>query len=642
MVDMTIIGIKSGLPEYNVGESVNLVITVRNDDLPAISQIRIYDRVTGKLIQGFGSFLLTNETFNYVRSIGAMPEDNLKLTITVNGKRKDFEIQLIGAEPVIEEVVEEEEIIEEEEVTPKEEIFKEPVIYRPDIYEPIEIKLAGLPWYVSWLSPLSQFFGSIAEGITNHFSSIFTPLYDFFGDPIDYIVKGLGDLMSKGTSESINSSLDITALMGEGSPDWLVDLRANIDNLTTPLIMELNKAVDVKTYEESILSPEQASIKLNELRTNLIVPSLALFGIHAGIESASLGQFEWFKEIDSMVISKLGINTIIQKATLLPIEKSILIPAEQHYNYMYTPEIPTYTDLIKMVVKEKITLPEFKMYMRLQGYSADFSQKIWDSHFIAPSLGNLLTSFRRGTITEEQLTELQILVDLDPLYNNIWFDQRYRDPTPRQARWMFEAGAIDEARVKNIVERSGLLPDDVDPFTEYLITFNERQWKRRYILEIARGYRLGKISEDELRTEIFDAYHSKGIADWIVKTEEKALIIGAKEPVLPKIKLLTVADWKKAYIMDKIDKDKLRIELLDLNYEPENIDILIATIDEDKIAKVEGAKVVRLTKAEMLQAFKQEEIDEDDLRIYLFDLGLDMLEVNILINTKKKQWGLVE
>ena len=502
-----------------------------------------------------------------------------------------------------------------------------------------------LPWYVAWLKPVIDFGALLTESVVNHlfpFGTNFSSVIDFFKNPVKAITDRLASIFIKSSSESGITASRLFSEIREGTPSWAEDLKGELGIWQELYLRDYWEILDTSMYIKPDMTGEQSAKALKEIATRLVDNATFLFEVHSLIESGSLGQFEWVSQLDPMVLSKFGFNSIVQAQALLPYQKGLMVKTEQYYNSKYPYQIPTYTDLINMVVKEVISLDTFKDYMLLIGYDTTVSQYIWDAHFFAPSLGNLLTSYRRGTITEERLVELQILVDLDPRYNEIWHDSWYNDPTPRQARFMFETGAIDRARLRNIVERTGLLPDDVEPFTEYLATFNERQWKRRYVIEVARGYRLGKITEDKLRTEILKTYHSVGVADWIVATEEVAKIIEVKEPKPPKVKLLTVADWKKAYIQDKIDRDKLNMELLELNYEQENIDILIATIDEDKVAKKEGAKIVRLTKGEMLQAFKQEEIDEDDLRTYLLDIGLEMLEANILINTKKKQWGLGE
>lgn len=518
----------------------------------------------------------------------------------------------------------------------------------PEVEEPPPelipfVNLPSLPWYAAWLEPVLNYLGNLTGGVVNHVRPVLEgilALGDFFKNPIKAVIDRLGDLFSSGSTDSGVLSVKILKDLKEGSPEWEEEARG----LVAERVAEAQGEGRGRVFEEiditKVKTHEQAVEALQGLSDKLLVASAGNFVTHAILESASLGQFEWFSQIEPMVIGKMGMSKIIERASMLPVEKAVLIKAEQAYNYQYTPLIPTYTDLINMVVKEKITIEQFKTYMRLQGYSADFAQLIWDSHFIAPSLGQLLTSFRRGTIDASRLTELQILVDLDPIYNDIWFDQWYRDPTPRQGRFMYEAGAIDVDRLRDIVVRSGLLPDDVEAFTEYLATFNERSWKRRYIIEVARGYRLDVIPEDELRSEVMGVYYSEGIADWVVMTENIAKRIEAAKPVVAKEKLLTLGDLKRAYVFGKLGEDSFRSELLGRGYDMGDIDLMIEVLNEDRLAKVEGARIVRLTKSELLQAFKQEEITEDELRSRLLGMGLDMLEVNILINTKRKQWGL--
>lgn len=706
MAEMTIVGIRSGLPEYNEGESVNLVITIRNDGLPAVSQIRIYNRVTGKLIQGFGSFLLTGEQFEYVRSIGAMPDENWKLTITSNGVRKEFTVQNVTQPEVVTEEVVEEEVIEEPVMEEPEIPIDEPIIPSLVPYIPTEVKVSGLPWFVSWLQPLADFFGSIAEGITNWFGLVFRPIYDFFGSPIKYIVDGLSGLFSKGSTESGTTASGLLSSILEGTPDWGEDLKLDLNALQEMFILPYLNALEPDRYVAYGMSPEDAVKNLENLGTDLVTANLQLFYTHALMEAGSLGQFEFIQSLNSLVVSKFGFDKVTSMLATIPYSKGLLPLVEMFYNDKFPLQLPTDQDLINMVVKEVIPLDTFTSVMRQKGFDGVWSKRIWDAHFFAPSLGNLLTSFRRGTIDEARLVELQILVDLDPRYNEIWHDSWYNDPTPRQARFMYETGAIDRARLKNIVERTGLLPDDVEPFTEYLATFNERQWKRRYVIELARGYRLDKISEDELRSEIMKVYFSEGVADWIVATEEIAKIIDVKEPKPPKVRLLSIgelkrlvkkgklslddfkgklsgrdyteedinlmvslmelerteeeikytteelveglpkpkvlslSELKKAYLIDKLDEDELRIRLTGMGYDLLDIDLLIEVLNEEKIEEVKPEKVVTLTVTQLLTAWRHNELTEDDLKGKLIAKNMDLLEIDILIATKKKQWGI--
>jgi hypothetical protein len=64
-------------------------------------------------------------------------------------------------------------------------------------------------------------------------------------------------------------------------------------------------------------------------------------------------------------------------------------------------------------------------------------------------------------------------------------------------------------------------------------------------------------------------------------------------------------------------------------------------MNADKVVDVAGGKKAALTVSELKQAFQYNEIGEDALRQTLLLRGLDLSEVDMLINTWKKSWGVV-
>jgi hypothetical protein len=64
-------------------------------------------------------------------------------------------------------------------------------------------------------------------------------------------------------------------------------------------------------------------------------------------------------------------------------------------------------------------------------------------------------------------------------------------------------------------------------------------------------------------------------------------------------------------------------------------------MNADKVVDVAGGKKAALTVSELKQAFQYSEIGEDALRQTLLLRGLDLSEVDMLINTWKKSWGVV-
>ena len=60
---------------------------------------------------------------------------------------------------------------------------------------------------------------------------------------------------------------------------------------------------------------------------------------------------------------------------------------------------------------------------------------------------------------------------------------------------------------------------------------------------------------------------------------------------------------------------------------------------ENEIADV-GGKKEGLTVAEYFDAFRYSEITEEDLKTALMQKGLNLSDVNVLVETKKKKWAM--
>jgi len=609
-----------------------------------------------------------------------------------------------------------------------------PIPPTPSIVTPAPPK-PTLPWYVSWLQPVLDYGGTLTESVVNFFAPIFAPLGDiadniteFLKDPLKGTIEGLSNLFRVATANSIQTVTQRTKEISEGSPEWHKELDKSLVPIEQAIVSGYQEAVDVATYEKSPLVGEDAVKALEDLRNKLVAAALLNFSFHAAAEASTLGQFEAISQIDPMVISKFGLDAVINRATMLPIEKAILTPAEHEYNTRYTPEIPTYTDLINMVVKEVISLDDFRKEMTKQGFSTTWSdriwdahfyppnytqiltayfrgvitkdemekmrilvdldprykavwdanvevipsyseltnelvkevidlptyekylqwhgydktwaKRIWDAHFIPPSLGDILTAWRRGLITEADVDRLMILVDLDPRFKDVFDTRKYVDPSLSLTRFMFETGALGADEVPEYVHRQGYSPEHEKAITDYILRFQERLWRRRYLVALSTAASLGAVAPDMLKKEVLDAGYTEGVADWMLKTSEMRTKITAYKVEHPKPKLLSVSDLEKAYILDKIDTDTLRIELLQRGYLADEVDLKINLMTEDKIIAEEGRKVVALSIPQLLDAFRYGEITESDLITRLQLRGLSLDETTTLVNTKKKQWGI--
>jgi hypothetical protein len=456
----------------------------------------------------------------------------------------------------------------------------------------VSTEISSLPVFGDTINGIIAWFTNLSESVTNYFGEIFSglaPLGEFFKDPIKVISEGIGDIFKKEAEAGLNNAIEKIAGSVGHSPEYKTEIEGSINNFSKELLEKTLADLNPDKFHHSIITPADAATNLNVAGGVALGVSTGAYVAGIVAESATFGQIETVMNAANWIIDSLGVRSLTRSMIMLPLESSILKPASYHYNSLYTPEIPATTDLINMVVKEKIGLDVFKLNMKYQGISEDWSQKIWDAHFIAPSLSNLLTSWRRNHITTEQLDKLEILVDLDPLYKNIWEDQRYVDPSITIARFMFETGVIDKDGVKDILRRNGLFPADIEGMANFITTFQERLWRRRYIMQVANGYNKGVFSADRLKTEILAANYTEGVADWMIKTEDvKKEIVNAKVPEVKEV-LITLTILKDAYLYDDVDEAYIISYFQEKGYDPFEISLAVkyynrlkAQIEEEK------------------------------------------------------------
>src|SRR3990170_1893957 len=240
------------------------------------------------------------------------------------------------------------------------------------------------------------------------------------------------------------------------------------------------------------------------------------FYLSAMTESLSLGQFEWMSQAQGVWLDSQGLTDVMKKGYLIDAEKGLLKRAEQEANAKYTAEIPSYQDLITQVVKEVITLPEFKAQMKKQGYSEQWSQRIWDAHFQPPDWTQILQAFYRGEVKREELNPLMILVDLDPRFKEIFDTRKYVDPPLNMTRFLFETGAITVSQVEENVKLQGYRPEHVAAITEYVTEFQSRLWRRRYLVTLQGGYQKGVYTAGELEKAVLEAGYTPDVSKWIL------------------------------------------------------------------------------------------------------------------------------
>jgi len=338
------------------------------------------------------------------------------------------------------------------------------------------------------------------------------------------------------------------------------------------------------------------------------------------------------------VLSGASVNDIMN----MHVQASIVPALRKHVNSLYTPAIPGFGELTNMRVKEKISQAEYQETLAYQGFNGYWAGKMWDAHFNAPTLNDVLTAWRRGQITEARVDELMTLIDLDPYYKQIFDTRKYIDPPLNMIRFMFETGNINAVQVGDLVHLQGYRPEHEGFVTQYITEFQSRLWRRRYLISLSQGYEKGLYNVDQLRAAVVAAEYTGEVADYIVKNADIRKQIAGSKTGMGAPKLLAIGDLKKAYSNNLLTVDQLRTELGVRGYATTEIDLLLEVMELDRREAEGGKRVVALTISEMKAAWRYGVWTEDKLSIELQNRGLSLDEVNTMIATEKAKLGVAE
>lgn len=325
-------------------------------------------------------------------------------------------------------------------------------------------------------------------------------------------------------------------------------------------------------------------------------------------------------------------------------ELKTYVGLDERWNHVWDAtlwNIPPYQDIINMRVKEVIEQDQFRDYLRLQGYRPEWADKLWTAHFIPPSLQDVLIAWRRGVIDEPEVDRLMRIVDLDvDRFKNVFDTRKFNDPSISLARFMFEIGAIDSARVRDIVKRNGFGGSDQDALVDYIVKFQERRWRTRYLVGLSSAMLYGAATEEEIRAEVAAAGYQPGVAEWLIKYSQLRVKVRNSQLSGGKPRLLSVGDLKKLYKTVKISPRDFDLELRKRGYDDQDITWTMDLLDTEMVKADAGGALSGLTMIQLVDAWRYNAIDEGKFRNILVVRGLSDEEVTIIENTYKAKWGV--
>ena len=444
-----------------------------------------------------------------------------------------------------------------------------------------KIKIEFPDWlggFQTWLANFPALVTSWLEWFTNPGKKIRELAVAWFTGASPSPVSDWMGTVATGTKDAMQGGLPLASnILGKYAMDGFL---SQIQKMREDLLTLAQDLKDLpRTFETETLK------KLLQLEADM-------WGLATLAEVSTIGQVEIFRELLDIMRQRSGFVEASKIHLQAALDASIGIASEQYWNNQFRKKLPGIQDAINQVVKEVITVDQFKTVMGLLGYDATQSQRIWDAHFIAPARQELVTALRRGKISREAWNRLKILVDLDPRYDridsetgeagrgsfSIWNEMVYEDPSIMNLRFMFESGSATDEELPVYLKALGYRPEHIPAMETYIKEYQSRFFRRRQLTLLARLEKTGKITEDEFIARAKAIFYTEKTARYELENQELSAQLGTDTAE----RATTLGMLNTWYIEDIIDAATYRDSAHTLLYTDETIDRQLAYLDKKK------------------------------------------------------------
>jgi len=202
--------------------------------------------------------------------------------------------------------------------------------------------------------------------------------------------------------------------------------------------------------------------------------------------------------------------------------------------------VPGPGDLISMAVREAFNEEvaalfgydqdypvEFAEHMEQLGYNPDWALRYWRSHWDLPGVSQGYELFHRGIISREELENLMRALDIPVFWREALLRGSYSTLTRVDVRRMYELGVLDREQVYREYLNYGYSPTNAERMTEFTVkyaqsdggtaTANFRDLTRTTILE---AYRKGLITHEQAETRLMGLDYDQEDIDLLISLED--------------------------------------------------------------------------------------------------------------------------
>jgi len=338
------------------------------------------------------------------------------------------------------------------------------------------------------------------EDLVNYFSEIAKQIKDF-------ILK--------------EQELNIPTVDNIGRPRS--NLGNNIEGATitsNPLTHEDYEATLTQNLPEAHSPPSDEDVrrKVKQIVNRMLTSIITLGSVGIAAEALSLGQIESVMHLLDQIQNYTGLPQIAQELNKIPLYKSVVLPYDQIMNSIYTPYIPSASDLVRFRVREAISEADFKKYLRRQGYEDKWAEAYWQSHWLQPPNRDLFEMYHRGLIDRDTLKKQIIINDYHPDFVDKYMQLAERLPSRTELRMMSQRLTLDEEKVKEVLRAEGIREDWIDEYTKFVLNYRlGNEFSKRANL-LRSLFVKGFVNEDELMNGLKEAEYTETEAKEVLTT----------------------------------------------------------------------------------------------------------------------------
>ena len=519
---------------------------------------------------------------------------------------------------------------------------------------------------LSWISGKLQ---GYVEDIKGFFDTILhgalSGVAEALGKGLEGFIKFVIGSLRWITEQIVNLAIGAVSWLKDTFVGFLTDLVNQVREALSPKSppKDLSEAItglgkewldsvlsQIESAAKSPVSPEEAlRVATGIATTGLGVTSLAL-ALGMAADAAHPSKEFGGRDAAKLMLAYLGVDKTITPLIAVPYEIGVLRPLRSYFQSIYLTSIPSVQDLITMSVREVFTRPElqeefpaeFAKWMKLHGFSEQFSRYYWAMHWKLPSVSQVYEMLHRGIKMPVSVEEFLKYADIAPEWRKPLIELSWSLPGRIDLRWMYEWGQLSFSEMEELLGKLGITEEYRSKVAEAYAKNIWRDYINRIKNLLIRMFKAGKLTKEELVTELKNLGFVEDAVNYTVREAELEKELSKKDTE-EEVKIDVLKDEKKSLrsvltkllIADKISETEFRTEMKNLGLTDEEIDATLKYVSYYKTLTEKENKEKQLTKSELIKAWEMSYISNDELVNRLKEMGLSEEDAELLADILK-------